>query len=112
MPGMQPPELLRVEPGAIPAVRAAFDEALAELGAHLLRLRQQAVIPEPWLADRVSVDTQVFYQQRVVESADGALAAMGAYEAELIRIRDTLKAMEDGYVRNEGNVAGLVRPIP
>ena len=112
MPGMQPPELLRVEPEAIPAVRAAFDEALAELGTQLLRLRQQAIIPEPWLGDRISTDTQVFYQQRVVEAADGPLAAIGAYEAELIRIRDSLKAMEDNYSRNEADVAGLVRPQP
>ena len=43
MPSTYPPELLRLEPRATPAVRAAFDEALAELSTQLLRLRREAL---------------------------------------------------------------------
>jgi hypothetical protein len=106
MPSLNPPEQLRLELQAIPAVRAAVDDALAELSSQLLRLRHQAIIPEPWLGDPTSASVLAHYQQRVVEAADGPLAAMRAYEAELVRIRDTLQVMEDQYLRADGEIAG------
>jgi len=43
----------------------------------------------------------------VMESSDGPLAASFAYQEELTRIRDTLRAVEDHYRRTEGENAAL-----
>ena len=54
----------------------------------------------------------MFYNTTVMESGDGSLSALLAYQTELTRILESLKAMEDNYSRNEADVAGLVRPQP
>lgn len=107
MPGQFPPAALRIEPSAIPAVRAAFDESLTDLRSHLRRLRQEAYIPEPWLGDPVSAEVANDYNLRVMDSAEGPYAAMVALEAELLRIRDSLQLLEDHYRRTEGENAAL-----
>jgi len=101
------PAAMRVDPSAIPALRAAFDDSLAELSPHLIRLRQEAYITEPWLGDPVSAEAATFYNSRVMDAADGPYAAMVALEAELLRIRDSLQLMEDHYRRTEGDNAAL-----
>ncbi|OZM77302.1 WXG100 family type VII secretion target [Pseudonocardia sp. MH-G8] len=107
MPGQFPPAALRIEPSAIPAVRAAFDESLTELSRHLVRLRQEAYIREPWLGDPVSAEVVGAYNSRVMDAHDGPYAAMVALEAELLKIRESLKLMEDHYRRTEGENAAL-----
>jgi hypothetical protein len=59
------------------------------------------------MGDRISEDARVFYNRTVMESQDGSLAALFAYQGELTRIHDTLKAMEDNYRRTEGDNAAL-----
>jgi hypothetical protein len=105
MPGRHPAGLLHVQPDAIPAVRAAFEEALTELTPHIRRLQDEAMIHEPWLGDVTSANVVTHYTQRVIEADQGPLAAMLEYEAELTRILDSLKAIEDGYLRGEGEIA-------
>jgi hypothetical protein len=107
MPGQFPPGTLRIEPSAIPAVRAAFDDSLSELSPHIRRLRQEAYIREPWLGDSVSAEVASDYNLRVMDSGEGPYAAMVAYEAELLRIRESLKQLEDHYRRTEGDNAAL-----
>jgi hypothetical protein len=107
VPGQFPPATLRIEPSTIPAVRTAFEDALSDLRAHLQRLRWDGYIPEPWLGDPVSAEVAQTYNRTVMEAADGPYAAMVALEAELLRIRDTLQAMEDDYRRTEGDNAAL-----
>ena len=107
MPGQFPPAALRIEPSAIPSVRAAFDESLIELTPHIRRLRQEAYIPEPWLGDPVSAEAATAYNASVMDAADGPYAAMVALEAELLRIRDSLQVMEDHYRLTEGENAAL-----
>jgi hypothetical protein len=106
MPGQHPPVTLRLEPQTIPAVRAAFDDALAELTYQLIRLRQAGAIPEPWLGDPISRDVINYYHARVMDAPDGPYAALRAYEVELTKVRDNLQVLEDHYRRTEGeNVA-------
>jgi hypothetical protein len=105
MPGRHPAGLLHVQRDAIPAVRAAFEEALTELRPHLQRLQQEAVIPKPWLGDITSADVVTHYTERVIKADQGPLAAMLAYQGELAKILDNLKATEDSYVRSEGENA-------
>ncbi|GAA5138410.1 hypothetical protein [Pseudonocardia adelaidensis] len=106
MPGTQPAVTLRVDPQALPAVKAVFDEAIAEVRSHVRRLGRTAFIPEPWLGDPVSSSVQQHYNSVVMESADGPYAAMVAYADELIRIRGSLQVMEDSYLRTDGDIAG------
>ncbi|OZM79649.1 hypothetical protein [Pseudonocardia sp. MH-G8] len=107
MPGQFPSAALRIEPSAIPTVRAAVDDSLAELKQHLVRLRQDAYIREPWLGDPVSAEVATSYNLRVMDAADGPYAAMVALEAELMKIRDSLRLMEDHYRRTDGENAAL-----
>jgi hypothetical protein len=107
MPGQHPPVTLRLEPHAIPAVRAAIDDALYELGPQLVRLQRDGYIPEPWLGDPVSAQVANHYNERVMNAPDGPYAALVAYEAELIKVRDTLQQLEDHYRRTEGDNAAL-----
>jgi len=107
MPGSFPPVTIRLEPQAIPAVRAAFDEALAELTHQLMRLRRDGSIPEPWLGDPISATVVDYYNEHVMAAADGPYAALRAYEVELLKVRDNLQILEDHYRRTEGENAAL-----
>jgi hypothetical protein len=110
MPGAHPAVTLRVDSNALPAVKAAFDEAIAEVRSHTRRLGRAALIPEPWLGDPISSSAQTHYNTVVMESSDGSYAAMTAYVNELLRIRESLQAMEDQYLGNEDQVSGVMRP--
>lgn len=112
MAGTQPAVTLRVDRSALPAVKAAFDEAIVEVRLQVQRLGGAAFIPEPWLGDPISSSTQTHYNTVVMDSADGSYAAMTAYVNELIRIRESLQAMEDHYLNNEDQVRGAMRPLP
>ncbi|HLU58249.1 MAG TPA: hypothetical protein VKZ81_22550 [Pseudonocardia sp.] len=97
MPGKDTAGLLRVRLEAVPAVRAAFEEALTELRPHLLRLQQEAIIAEAWLGDDTSKTVVAHYDSRVIAGAEGPLVAMRQYEQELTRILESLKAIETSY---------------
>jgi hypothetical protein len=101
------PVTLRLEPRTIPAVRLAFDDALAMLADQLGRIRNDGYLLEPWLGDEISLEVRDFYNRHVMDSTDGPYAALVAYEAELLRVRDTLQQMEDEYRRTEGDNAEL-----
>jgi hypothetical protein len=107
MPGTHPPVTLHLQPHALPAVLAALEDGLAELRVQVYRLASGGFIPEPWLGDPVSATVQRHYNRAVMEAVDGPYAAMLAYEAELVRIRDNLQLMEDHYRRTEGDNAAL-----
>ncbi|MHA6627856.1 hypothetical protein ACU61A_20660 [Pseudonocardia sichuanensis] len=107
MSGQVPSPALRVEPSSIPALRVACDDSLNELSSHLVRLAQEGYIREPWLGDPVSAEVANSYNLRVMDAADGPYAAMVAFEAELVKIRDSLQLMEDHYRRTEGDNTAL-----
>jgi hypothetical protein len=105
MPGSHPPVTLRLEPHAIPAMRAALDESLTDMTAHVVRLGRDGYIAEPWLGDPVSAAVLERYHARVMDAPDGPYAALVAYEAELVKVRDTLVLLEEHYRRTEGENA-------
>jgi hypothetical protein len=109
MAGPQPPVTMHVQPDALPALRVAFDDALGELNTHLAQLSRGGFIPKAWMGDPISEDVRVFYNTTVMESGEGSLAALLAYQAELTRIRDSVQAMEAQYLGNEDQVAGDMR---
>ena len=102
-----PPATLRLEPRAIPAVRAALDEALDQLRPHLARLHHVGYLDQAWLGDEVSEHVRKYYNSRVMDADDGPHAALRAYELELTSVRDTLLLMEQNYHRTEGDNAEL-----
>jgi hypothetical protein len=107
MPGSYLPVTLRLEPHMLPAVRSAFDDALAELIPQLVRLGIDGFVAEPWLGDPVSAMVASYYQVIVMESPDGPYAALRAYEVELTKVRDNLQVLEDHYRRTEGDNVAL-----
>lgn len=98
-----PPATLRLSPQALPAMRAAYDRALEELGPELRRLGEVGHMQGPWLGDPVSAQTYEFYNARVMGAPDGPYAALLAYEQELVRVRDRIADMEADYRRTEGD---------
>lgn len=106
MDGSPAPVSLRLQPQQLPALRAAFTEALDNLQNAIARLGIEGHIPEPWLGDEISAETAAYYNDRVMGPEGTPYAALVAYQEELARIRDTLQSMEDHYRRTEGdNVA-------
>jgi hypothetical protein len=102
-----PPATLRVEPHAIPQVRAAFMEAVDTLGVELAQLRQNGYIDKPWLGDPMSAMVQEAYNNRVMRAIDGPCEALVRYLEELTRVRDHLVGAEAEYTRTEGANAEL-----
>ena len=98
---------LRIEPHALPAVRAAFAQALATLSPHLLRLREVGYLQEAWLGDEVSEEVRQYYNAHVMDSPEGPYAALRAYEQRLQGVHDALDRMEQEYRRTEGDNAAL-----
>ena len=70
-------------------------------------MQNEGYLREPWLGDEISRQVFDFYNQHIMNSTTGPYAALVAYEAELLRVRDTLKQMEDEYRRTEGDNAEL-----
>lgn len=97
-----PPVTLQLSPQALPAMRAAHDRALADLGRELQKLAEVGHLKGPWLGDPVSAQTVEFYNARVMEAPDGPYAALLAYQQELVRVRDRIADMESDYQRTEG----------
>lgn len=107
MTGIRGTATLRIEPSSIPAIRSAFDEAVAEAGRLLVRLRREGYLREPWLGDEISREVRDFYNHHVMDSPHGPYAALVAYHAELVNIRDSLWRTEQEYRRVEGENAAL-----
>ncbi len=99
--------MLRIQPSAIPTVRAAFEEAAVDASRLLDKLRHDGYLGEPWLGDEMSREVQDFYNRQVMDSAHGPYAALVAYHAELVSVRDTLLQTEQEYRRTEGENSAL-----
>ncbi len=104
----RPQAALRLEPHMIPALRAAFADALDQLAPQLRRFTQDAYIAEPWMGDPISQAIAMEHNARAVGGgADSAYECLLAYEAELVKVRDALAQMEAEYRRTEGDNAAL-----
>lgn len=98
---------LRLEPHMIPALRAAFDEAVETLTSQLKSFRQDGYIEKPWMGDPVSSMVLSPYNANFAGSPTSAYECLTAYQDELTKVRDTLSQMEDAYRRTEGDDAAL-----
>jgi len=101
------PSTLRVEPRMIPALRAAFADALTLLQTHLTRMDENGRLPGPWLGDADSNGLYAHYQGWVMGGDGGPFSAAQAYAQRLKDVHDQLKASEDAYRQTEGDNAAL-----
>ena len=85
----------------IPTVRAAFADALDQVDVALVRLGRTGYLPSPWLGDEISSEVAAHYTRRAMEAPDSSYQALQQYRAELARVHDTLRRMEDHYLRAE-----------
>ena len=92
-----------MEAHQLPALRAAFTEALERFRELLMLVRYDLDIPEPWLGDEVSIETHDYYVQRVLQGTP--YRALCNYLKELERVHDALRAAEDSYRQVEGDNA-------
>jgi hypothetical protein len=101
------PAVLRIEPDTIPQLRTLIAECLDLLDDKLGRLRADGRIFDPWMHDPVSIRMRDLYNESVMDAADGGYAALRAYEAELLRVHDTLAEMERNYRATDEDTAAL-----
>jgi hypothetical protein len=106
-PVLYPAAVLRVDPHAVPDLRAALDTVLHELRPLLLRMRSDAWIPEPWMGDSESHRMWSAYNENVMAADDGPFQAMLAYEQQLTAARERLAGIEEAYRRTEGENSDL-----
>lgn len=95
------PVQLRVEPEAIPHLRAAFEKALAILAKPIRDLGEVGRIQGAWMGDPKSQEVADLYNARVMEASDGQYQALLRYQEQLTQVRDQLDRMEQQYRRAE-----------
>jgi hypothetical protein len=98
---------LRVDPEAIPQLRALLVECLELIGQRLQDLSRSGRLYDAWMNDPVSLRMRDLYNERVIDAPDGGYAALRAYEVELRRVYEELGRMEVEYRRTEDSNSGL-----
>jgi hypothetical protein len=98
-------DVLRVEPEAIPSIRAAFGTALDQVENSIVNLGRSGYLRAPWLGDESSLEAATHYTERAMEAPDSSYNALVAYRNELARVYNTLERMEDEYVGTDRHVS-------
>lgn len=101
------PVQLRVEPQAIPHLRAAFDKAILILDDPIKNLGEVGQIHGAWMGDPKSQEVADLYNARVMIASDGQYQALLRYQEELTRVRDQLHQLELQYRRVEDENTAL-----
>lgn len=99
---------LRVDPQAIPRLRAGFEKAIRMLEPEIRDLGRFGWLDGAWLGDPTSAEVAAFYNERVMAAPDGPYQALVLYQKELVRIVDQLTAIEEDYRRSEAGNVGLL----
>ena len=87
---------LLVEPGAVPALREAFADALAKVDRQI-ELADQGLRIAPWANDPVSTEAATAFNQRSVDAAESALGTLKSYRQQLSTAVDTLDRTAEQY---------------
>jgi uncharacterized protein YukE len=101
------PATLQVAPHALPALRAAFEEAAHMVHQHILEMTYTGRLDQEWLGDPGSANLRTFYNANVMDAKDGPFQAMSKYRDTLRAVRDQLAAAEAEYRRVEGENSDL-----
>jgi hypothetical protein len=87
---------LRVERGAVPALRKVFDNALAKLDVQI-DLAITGVRVAPWAGDPVSQDAATSFNDHSMDTPSSALNALLAYQQRLKSASDALNEVATEY---------------
>jgi hypothetical protein len=98
-------QILYVEPDMVPALRAAFQSAIAQVNEALVGLSRRGFLPMPWLGDEESREVAAHYTQQAMEGPASSYQALVAYHRELNTVHDTLQRMEDEYRRRDDDAS-------
>ena len=101
--------VLRLQQHMIPALRAEFDSAIAQLSTAVVDLRTRGYLPEAWLGDEISMGVFEHYTRRAFDEHESSYNALVGYLAELTRVRDTLQRMEEQYLGTDQGAADRYR---
>ena len=94
---------LFVEPGAVPALRDAFADALARV-EHEIELADTSLRVQAWANDPVSTKATKAFNSRSVDDAASALDSLRAYRTQLSTAVETLDKTAVQYrVADEDN---------
>jgi hypothetical protein len=94
---------LLVEPGAVPALRDAFADALTKVDRQI-ELANNDLRIAAWANDPVSADATTAFNNRAVDSGESLLAVLKSYRAQLSTAVDTLNLTAEQYrVADEDN---------
>lgn len=94
--------VIRLERSRLPALRAAFKDALTSVEELILQLGNDGYLPEAWLGDEVSIETANYYNERVMGPQGTPFAALVAYQTQLKRVIDAIDAVAKQYEGAEG----------
>jgi uncharacterized protein YlxW (UPF0749 family) len=87
---------LFVEPGAVPALRDAFADALARVDREI-ELADASLRVEAWANDPVSSKATRAFNNRAVDDAASALDSLRAYRTQLSTAIETLDKTAEQY---------------
>lgn len=99
---------MRLEPGMLPGLIAAYETAATDMLALLGNVRDSLRLKEPWAGDSVSRAMFEHYNEEIVVSQFSALADLQNYERELRNISIILRQMQADYLRTENE--NTIRP--
>ena len=85
----------------IPALRTAFQSAIAQLNDALVGLSRHGFLPTPWLGDETSKEVAAHYTAQAMNGTNSSYQALVAYHRELNQVHDTLRRMEAEYLRTD-----------
>ncbi|HEV2784660.1 MAG TPA: transcriptional regulator [Actinophytocola sp.] len=88
--------VLVVEPGAVPALRDAFADALAKVDEQIT-LADADLRVARWANDPVSTVATTAFNERAVDAAESALGMLRAYRQQLSTAVETLDRTADQY---------------
>ena len=94
-------QILHVEPSMIPALRAAFQSAIAQLNDALVGLSRHGFLSTPWLGDESSKEVAAHYTAQAMSGTNSSYQALVAYHQQLNQVHDTLQRMEAEYLRTD-----------
>jgi cytochrome c oxidase assembly factor CtaG len=103
--------VLRLQQHVVPALRAEFDSAIAQISTALVDLRSRGYLAAAWLGDETSAEVADHYTRRTFDEPDSSYSALVGYLAELTHVRDTLQRMEDQYRSTDRDTADRYRRI-
>jgi PE family protein len=99
-------DILRVDPDAVPGLRGAFANALAQVDRQL-ELAGQDIRVAPWAKDPVSLGASEVFNDRALDShEDAAVDLLRVYREQLDAAVQNLDATANQYKKTDDDVSG------